>query len=122
MKGCLSRFCFPKKKATVAVSKVSTLLHISAEPVEGKIKAILLPKYLLPLHQLVVGGMFSCDLDEVLKSLYLCVCVCICVQKEGSKGRTAQTLMFPSEGRISKAQANPLLCCNADRGHASKLF
>lgn len=119
MKGCLSPFCFPKKKATVAVSKVSTLLHISAEPVEGKIKAILLPMYLLPLHQLVVGGMFSCDLDEVLKSLYLCLCVYICVQKEG---RTAQTLMFPSEGRISNAQANPLLCCNADRGHASKLF
>lgn len=80
MKGCLSPFCFPKKKATVAVSKVSTLLHISAEPVEGKIKAILLPMYLLPLLQLVVGGMFSCDLDEVLKSLYLCVCVCICAE------------------------------------------
>lgn len=86
MKQCLSPFCFQKKKATVAVSKVSTLLHVSAEPDEGKIKALLLPMYVLPLHEL---AWVTCLAVIWMRCSRVCICafVCVCVCAEGSVER-----------------------------------
>lgn len=117
---CLGPFCFQKKKATVALPKVSALLHVSAVADEDKTGSR--PFCLLLMFSLCTS---LCGWDVWVWSGWAgqeFAFVHVCVQKKGLKGRTAQSSPFPLVDRKSKAQANPLFCRNAGRWHARKWF
>lgn len=62
-----------RKKATVVIFKVSALHHISiAAEGEARLRLSCLCSFSAAV---CVGDIFGCDLDELVKHLYLCMCV-----------------------------------------------
>lgn len=89
---CLGPFCFQKKKATVALAKVSALLHVPAVADEDKAGSRLF--CLLPMFSLCIslGGWDVWVWSRWAGQEFAFVCVCA---KERVEGKTAQSSPFP---------------------------